>query len=99
MPPIIRKCVVFGCVTQASRGFHKFPKNSVLQKTWLNKCGLTSLKDHDKICSKHFKSDDFFPRRSENQYLHLKQGVVPSRNLPEVCVFLQQEKKIFRKIS
>ena len=37
-----------------------------------------------RACSRHFKSDEFFPRKSETQYLALKQTSVPSPHLLEV---------------
>ena len=76
-----RKCIV--CGHKASKGLFSFPpkKNEPLRQAWLEKCGVSDFKDHQYICSRHFKPTDFFPRRSETQILRLKLGVVPSENL------------------
>ena len=81
-----RTCII--CGNKGTRGFFTFPANNpFLRREWLNQCGRTVVKDHDKICSKHFKPDDFYPRRSQNQCLLLRKNVVPSLNLPQVRNF------------
>ena len=82
MAPTDRKCVL--CGVKGTRGFHTFPTDQVQRQKWLNHCGLKSIKETDKICFRHFKPDDYFPRRSDNQMLKLKRFVVPSRNIPKV---------------
>ena len=78
----IRKCVV--CGAKGTKDFHTFPKSEAQRKKWLNRCIIESIKERDRICFRHFKSDDYFPRRSDNQMLKLKRFVVPSRNIPKV---------------
>ena len=68
------------------RGYHHFPKNEAQRQTWLKHCGLKAenVKENDKICFRHFKPDDYLPRRSDNQVRILKKFIVPTRNLPKV---------------
>ena len=74
--PINRRCII--CGTKGTRHFYTFPTSKDRSKLWLKSCGLEKVRLHDKICWKHFKSDDFFPRRSDNSYRCLKRNVVPS---------------------
>ena len=82
-----RRCVL--CGIKGIRGYHHFPKNQGQRETWLKHCGLKAenVKENDKICFRHFKPDDYFPRRSDNQVRILKKYIVPTRNLPKVSVF------------
>ena len=89
-PAFERKCIL--CGAKGTRGFHTFPTNKVQRQNWLDKCGLKSIQERDKICHRHFKPDDYFPRRSDNQMLILKKFVVPSRNIPKVSYILKQRK-------
>ena len=79
-----RSCVL--CGIKGIRGYHHFPKNKAQRQTWLKHCGLNAenVKENDKICFRHFKPDDYFPRRSDNQVRILKKYIVPTRNLPKV---------------
>ena len=83
--PITQRCCII-CGTQGTKHFYSFPTNKDRLELWLKSCGLEKVRQHDKICWKHFKSDDFFPRRSDNAYRCLKRNVVPSINLPEVRI-------------
>ena len=77
--PITRRCII--CGTKGTRHFYTFPTSKDRSKLWLKSCGIEKVRPHDKLCWKHFKSDDFFPRRSDNSYRCLKRNVVPSINL------------------
>jgi hypothetical protein len=81
-PAIDRKCVV--CGAKGTKGFHTFPTTKALRQKWLNHCNIESIKENDRICFRHFKSDDYFPRRSDDQLKRLKKFIVPSQNLPKV---------------
>ena len=78
-----RKCVV--CGAKGTKDFHTFPTSKTQRQKWLNHCNIESVKEHDRICFRHFKSDDYFPRRSDDQLKRLKKRfIVPSQNLPKV---------------
>ena len=74
------KCII--CHDRGTRGFFRFPQKENQRQIWLNQCGLESVKDSERICSKHFQSNSFMPRRSENQPIRLKDSALPSINLP-----------------
>ena len=81
-PAFDRKCVV--CGAKGTKGFHTFPTTKAQRQKWLNHCNIESIKENDRICFRHFKSDDYFPRRSDDQVKRLKKFIVPSQNLPKV---------------
>ena len=86
MCPFNRKCVV--CGAKGTRGFYSFPKNGIQLETWLYYIGLKSVKESDKICSKHFKNEDFIPKQSEHQIRrYLKKTAVPFFDNPKVSIF------------
>ena len=94
-----RRCVL--CGIKGIRGYHHFPRNKEQRQTWLKHCGLTAeyVKEHDKICFRHFKPDDYFPRRSDNQVRILKKYIVPTRNLPKVRLIFNYSKLRLQKNS
>ena len=81
IPAFDRKCVV--CGAKGAKGFHTFPTSKAQRQKWLNHCNIESIKENDRICFRHFKSDDYFPRRSDDQLKRLKKFIVPSQNLPK----------------
>ena len=68
-----RKCVV--CGAKGTKGFHTFPTIKAQQQKWLNQCNIESIKENDRIFFRHFKSDDYFPRRSDDQLKILKKKI------------------------
>ena len=77
-----RKCVV--CGAKGTKGFHTFPTSKTQRQKWLYHCNIESVKEYDRICFRHFKLDDYFPRRSDDQLKRLKKRfIVPSQNLPK----------------
>ena len=84
------KCVVPGCSMRASNGVFHFPKDPARQEIWLNLCGLKEVKKEDRICSSHFKEDDY---GFSNVRKTLKPSTVPSQNLPinEQNINLQEQ--------
>ena len=90
MAPYNRKCVL--CGAKGTRGFYSFPKNGIHLETWLYSTGLESVKEGDKVCSKHFKAEDFIPNRSEHQIRRcLKKTAVPFFNVPKVSIKLDRK--------
>ena len=84
MAPYNKKCVL--CGAKGTRGFHSFPKNGIHLEAWLYSTGLESVKASDKICSKHFKPEDFMQNQSERQIHRLKRTAVPFFNVPKVSI-------------
>ncbi|KYN06208.1 hypothetical protein ALC62_02847, partial [Cyphomyrmex costatus] len=68
---------------------YRFPKNENLRKQWLHACRL-SIKDDVRnvyICSDHFRNDDYRDNRGLLRTMSLlKQGLVPSINIPNPSV-------------
>lgn len=54
----MHQCCVFGC---RNVGNHSFPKETKTRKLWeaATRCKDFQAKEHSKICSAHFKSEDF----------------------------------------
>ena len=82
MSPKFEKCVI--CGAKGTKGFHTFPTTKAQRQKWLNLCKIESIKEKDKICFRHFKSEDYFSRRADDQLNRLKKFIVPSKNLPKV---------------
>lgn len=90
-------CAVFGCKNNNKKtkkprevvwNFFKFPKDARIRGQWIQRCCRldTFNADTARICSDHFRSDDYplkyqLPDYSPKQKL-LKPGVIPSCNLP-----------------
>ena len=76
-------CVPF-CSTR-SQG-HAFPSDSLLRKQWLHAIKRDKFRPtkHSRVCSSHFKEDDYLPQSWESQHAGikrrkaLKKGSVPS---------------------
>lgn len=79
-------CTVMGCNERGS-GI-KFPKNETLRMKWrlaLNRVGpnkdLWKPSEHQVVCHRHFKEDDYIPQLPGMTQKRLKAEVVPSLHL------------------
>ena len=108
---MVNVCVVFGCSNTSTNliSLHQFPKEHNALKLWERFVNRTRVWDKSsassRICSKHFKPDDF-----ENyiqvtlggaKKLRLKDGAIPSI-YPEGTCFSkaktnEKERSVFRK--
>nr|CAD7196823.1 unnamed protein product [Timema douglasi] len=83
------RCVVNGCkeITRNNENFsfHKFPKNKKLRKVWIDKINTRiPVTESSRICGKHFERSSYFLSsfRGSPKKRKLKNGVIPSLNLP-----------------
>ncbi|KAF7417869.1 hypothetical protein HZH68_000522 [Vespula germanica] len=63
-----------------SVSFHKFPKNENTKTKWLQVLDIADIKPSSRICSHHFKAEDF-TLGTLNLKLRLKWTAIPSINL------------------
>lgn len=63
-----------------SVSFHKFPKNENTKTKWLRVLDIADIKPSSRICSHHFKAEDF-TLGTLNLKLRLKWTAIPSINL------------------
>ncbi|KAL2740518.1 THAP domain-containing protein 6-like isoform X2 [Vespula squamosa] len=63
-----------------SVSFHKFPKNENTKTKWLQVLDIADIKPSSRICSHHFKAEDF-TLGTLNLKLRLKWTAIPSVNL------------------
>ncbi|XP_060846212.1 peroxynitrite isomerase THAP4-like [Rhopalosiphum padi] len=96
-------CAVSTCVNYSGKlkqdgisniSFHRFPKNSTLQKEWILKCKRADNWNPSSsfICSAHFKDDEFIRDLQAELLGYAPKGrrlipdVIPSLNLPGPCI-------------
>ncbi|XP_060847209.1 uncharacterized protein LOC132926823 [Rhopalosiphum padi] len=96
-------CAVSTCVNYSGKlkqdgisniSFHRFPKNSALQKEWILKCKRADNWNPSSsfICSAHFKDDEFIRDLQAELLGYAPKGrrlipdVIPSLNLPGPCI-------------
>ena len=71
-----KTCAIPNCGVSRSDRFHKFPSKDLdTRKKWMDKCGLNKVNSSSRICSEHFTPNDYVKTK-------LKQGAIPSQNLP-----------------
>lgn len=75
-----RTCSVRFCSTSGPSGFVVIPSDPVIRDAWANLCGVNFNNDSDRVCHKHFTSEDFSV--SLNGKKRLKKDVLPSLFLP-----------------
>lgn len=90
-------CAVFGCKNNNKKtkkprevvfNFFKFPKDARIRAQWVQRCCRQDVFNADtaRICSEHFRSDDYPLKYQLTDYSPkqklLKPGIVPSLNLP-----------------
>ncbi|XP_037032001.1 uncharacterized protein LOC119071257 [Bradysia coprophila] len=76
-------CFVPECKTIGTKGFHRFPADSELRETWMEKTNtlhLNPTKNH-KICHKHFKETDLITDWNGKE--QLAPNAIPSLFLPQ----------------
>ncbi|KAL1502640.1 hypothetical protein ABEB36_007754 [Hypothenemus hampei] len=74
---------VFCCVCGKKQGthgisFHSFPRDPDQRKKWLEACGLTNIKKKGRVCSDHFKWNNFSDSLNTFCRRKLKLGVIPT---------------------
>ncbi|KAL1493916.1 hypothetical protein ABEB36_009596 [Hypothenemus hampei] len=74
---------VFCCVCGKKQGthgisFHSYPRDPDQRKKWMEACGLTNIKKESRVCSDHFKWNDFSDSLSTFCRRKLKLGVIPT---------------------
>ena len=91
----MRHCQVAGCATfhNNSTGFYAFPEEPERRKKWSKACKIPvpAEKKKVRICWRHFEKDDFatnidqtdFEKGCDKGFGRLRQGTIPSQNLPE----------------
>ena len=92
---IFRHCQVKGCATyhNQSAGFYTFPEETERRKQWSEACKIPvpDPKKKIKICWRHFEKSNFCNNIDEKDWEEgsnfgfgrLRQGTIPSQNLPE----------------
>ncbi|KAF2883187.1 hypothetical protein ILUMI_22987 [Ignelater luminosus] len=95
------KRICFLCNSKTSQSYHKFPKSESLRSLWLQACNLTPEDNVNslKICSKHFKEDDFVDlnARRFGGIIRLKTNAVPSPSVIECNVTVAKPVSEFSK--
>lgn len=86
---MVRYCSVPQCRTYATESgvsFHAYPKEKELRDLWLAKLKGKPNMSSPKVCSKHFKEDDFLYCIGAQMFgwkrRKLNAGAVPTQNLP-----------------
>ena len=83
---MVTSCAAYGCYNRAKKGsrvkFHKFPsiKRADLRKRWIHAMKRKGFQPSDstKVCSDHFRSDDF---KTGLKNKTLKRGAIPIVNV------------------
>lgn len=73
-------CIVPSCRVTGSKGFFSFPKNVEVKKQWLKNIALDlnfEVKQHHKVCSKHFQLADIITSVGKTIRQSLKPGSLP----------------------
>ncbi|KAG5673537.1 hypothetical protein PVAND_003577 [Polypedilum vanderplanki] len=82
----LANCSITSCrqAISDSCSLHVFPnERDPRRKQWIKVLKVErDVPRHFRICSKHFKSSDFFPRHQMQKKLMLRPTAIPSENLP-----------------
>ena len=76
-------CII--CKSKRSSGMFKFPSKAEIRQKWLALCKIDQAKDHNMVCSDHFKREDFTSTDFNPQFggsHRIFPDAIPSLNLP-----------------
>lgn len=83
-----------GCTNKGKFAFHKFPRDIEICKKWQHIARRRNIdpkimsNSHYRICSRHFKNDDYATHCGLNKLL--KKNVLPSLFIPKEDIVLEE---------